>query len=236
MSITSEELAAFADDQLSGEREAEVAAAVAADPALTEEVAKHRALKAMLKGHYEPIAEEPVPEHLAAMLQPAAETEAPAEVVDFAAAKERRGEKRKISRWGWIAGPALAASLAVAVFLPRGDEGPEGYADAELASVLDQTLVAEQQRGADTRILLSFRNDDAEFCRAYSGSEGGGIACRDEAGWKLEALGEGSEASNTEYRMAGAGDGEILAIAQELAAGPALDAEAEAAAREAGWR
>jgi hypothetical protein len=120
--------------------------------------------------------------------------------------------------------------------LPRGGEGPEGYADAELASVLEQTLVAEQQRDADTRILLSFRNDDAEFCRAFSGSEGGGIACRDEAGWKLEALGEGNETSGTEYRMAGAGDGDILAIAQEIAAGPALDAEAEAVAREAGWR
>lgn len=236
MSITREELAAFADGQLSGEREAEVAAAVAADPALTEEVAKHRALKAMINDHFAPIAEEPVPEHLAAMLRPAPATEAPAEVVNFAAAKERRDERRKIPRWGWIAGPALAASLAIAVFLPRGGEVPEGYADAELASVLEQTLVAEQQRDADTRILLSFRNDDAEFCRAFSGSEGGGIACRDDAGWKLEALGEGSEASGTEYRMAGAGDGEILAIAQELAAGPALDAEAEAAAREAGWR
>lgn len=85
---------------------------------------------------------------------------------------------------------------------------------------------------------MSFRSDDAEYCRAFSGSEGGGIACRDEAGWKLEPLGEGTKASETEYRMAGAraGDGEILALAQELAAGPALDAEAEAAAREAGWR
>lgn len=236
MRITSEELAAFADGQLSGEREAQVAAAVAANPSLMEEVGKHRALKAMLEGHFEPIAEEPVPEHLAAMLHPAAGTEAPAEVVDFAAAKERHDKKSKIPRWGWVAGPALAASLAIAVFLPRSGEGPEGYADAELASVLDQTLAAEQKRDADTRILLSFRNYDAEFCRAFSGSEGGGIACRDEAGWKLEALGKGSETSKTEYRMAGAGDGEILAIAQELTAGPALDAEAEAAAREAGWR
>ena len=236
MSITREELAAFADGQLPGRREAEVAAAVAADPALMDEVANHRALKAMLKDHFEPIAEEPVPERLAAMLQPTGGTEAPAEVVDFAAAKERRDERRKMPRWGWIAGPALAASLAIAVFLPRGSEVPEGYADAELASALDRALVAEQQRDADTRILLSFRNDDAEFCRAFSGSEGGGIACRDETGWKLEALGEGSEVAGTEYRMAGAGDGEILAIAQELAAGPALDAEAEAAARKAGWR
>lgn len=232
MGITREEIAAFADGQLEAEREAEIAKAVAADPALAEEVAKHRALKAMLQGHFAPIAEEPVPDRLASMLRP----ETQAEVVDFASARQKREERRRLPHWGWVAGPALAASLAIAVFLPRGGDTQEGYADAQLASVLDQTLVADQQRDADTRILLSFRNDEAEFCRAFSASEGAGIACRDEAGWKLEALGEGSEAAETDYRMAGAGDGEIMAIAQELAAGPALDAEGEAAAREAGWR
>ncbi|NNC53990.1 MAG: hypothetical protein HKO08_13205 [Erythrobacter sp.] len=232
MSITREEIAAFADGQLPPEREAEVAAAVASDPTLAEEVAKHRALKAMLQGHFAPIAEEPVPENLAALLRP----EPQSEVVDFAAAREKREQKRKLPSWGWVAGPALAASLAIAIFLPRGNETTDSYADAQLASVLEQTLVAEQLASADTRILLSFQNDDAEFCRAFSAADGGGIACRDDNGWKFEALGEGSETAGTEYRMAGAGDADILAIAQELAEGPALDAEAERAAREAGWR
>ena len=232
MGITREEIAAFADGQLEAEREAEIAKAFAADPALAEEVARHRALKTMLQGHFAPIAEEPVPDRLASMLRPGPQ----AQVVDFASARQEREERRKLPHWGWVAGPALAASLAIAVFLPRGGDTPEGYADAQLASMLDQTLVADQQRDADTRILLSFRNDEAEFCRAFSATDGAGIACRDEAGWKLEALGEGSEAAGTDYRMASAGDGEIMAIAQELAAGPALDAEAEAAAREAGWR
>lgn len=232
MSITREEIAAFADGQLAPEREAKVAAAVASDPALAEEVAKHRALKAMLQGHFAPIAEEPVPENLAALLGP----ENQSDVVDFAAAKEKREQKRKLPSWGWVAGPALAASLAIAIFLPRGNDTRDGYADIQLASVLDQTLVAEQSGSAETRILLSFRNEDAEFCRAFSAPDGGGIACRDDNGWKVEALGEGSETAGTEYRMAGAGDGDILAIAQELAEGPALDAEAEKAAREAGWR
>lgn len=232
MSITREEIAAFADSQLSPEREAEIAAAIEDSPVLAEEVAKHRALKAMLQGHFAPIADEPVPERLAAMLRP----EPQAEVLDFAAASRRREEKRRIPRWGWVAGPALAASLAIAVFLPRSGDAPDGYADAQLAAALDNTLVAEQERDADTRILLSFRNEQAEFCRAFSASDGGGIACRDETGWKLEALGGGSEAARTEYRMAGAGDGDILALAQDLAVGPALDAQAEAEARRSGWR
>ncbi|MGE5953144.1 MAG: anti-sigma factor family protein [Qipengyuania vulgaris] len=232
MSVTREELAAFADGQLDAAREAEVAALVATDSALAEEVERHRSLKAMLAGHYAPIAEEPVPGRFAEMLAPKQK----AEVVSFAAAKERHEERRRIPRWGWVAGSALAASLAIAVFLPRGADEVSPYADAQLAAVLDDTLVAEQSGDVGTRVLLSFQDDSGRYCRAFSGGEGGGIACREDAGWKLEAVGKGSEAAATDYRMAGADDGDILARAQEMASGGALDAAGEARAREAGWR
>jgi hypothetical protein len=230
MTISQEDIAAYVDGELSSEREAEVAAAVAADPELQRQVDAHRALRARLSGHFAPIAEEAVPEALAALLTPK-----PAEVVDFTAAREKRQARRTLPRWSWIAGPAIAATLALAVFLPRGG-GPEGYVDAQLAGVLDSQLVAEQQPGADTRILLSFRDGDGDFCRAFSGSEGSGIACRDATGWKLEALGEGSEGAATDYRMAGASEGDILERAQQMADGPALDATAEEEARASGWR
>ncbi|MEX0343014.1 MAG: anti-sigma factor [Erythrobacter sp.] len=230
MSISQEDIAAFADGELTGARVAEVAAAIAADPRLQRQVEEHRALKARLSGHFAPIAEEPVPEALAAMLAPK-----PAEIVDFAAAREKREARRTLPRWSWIAGPAIAASLALAVFLP-GDGAPDGYADLRLAGVLDSQLVAEQQPGADTRILLSFRDGDGDFCRAFTGSEGSGIACRDGDGWKLEALGEGSDGAATDYRMAGISEGDILARAQQMAEGPALDAMAEQEARASGWR
>lgn len=230
MTITREDIAAFADGQLSAAREAEVAAAIAADSELQRQVEAHRALKARLAGHFAPIADEAVPEALAAMLAPR-----PAEVVDLATARERREAKRRLPRWSWVVGPAIAASLALAVFLPRGGT-PEGYADAQLAAVLDSQLVAEQPGNADTRILLSFRDREGAFCRAFSATRGSGIACRDAEGWKLEAVGEGAQATDTDYRMAGAGNAEILARAQRMAAGPALDAEAEALARDASWR
>lgn len=231
MTITPEDIAAFADGELSGKRKAEVAAAINADPDLEREVERHRQLGNMLSRHFDPIADQAIPDRLAEMLA----KPQPAEVVDFAAARDKREAGRAIPRWGWIAGPALAASLALAIFLPGTGETP-GYVDGELAATLDQRLVAEQDPSADMRILLSFRDDTGQFCRAFSGSEGGGIACRDDEGWKLEVLGEGSEGGDAEYRMAGAGDGDILALVQELAAGPALDAEAEAEAKARGWR
>ena len=43
--------AAFADGELSGERETEVAAAVTGDAELAQQVQRHRALKAMLAEH-----------------------------------------------------------------------------------------------------------------------------------------------------------------------------------------
>ena len=232
MTITPEDIAAFADGELSGEREAQVAAAIEADPELAQQVERHISLKAMLAGHYAPVLDQPVPDRLAAMLS----RPQPAEVVDFSAAREQRESKRRLPHWGWIAGPVLAASLALAVFLPGQRGEAPAYADTQLAGVLDDRLVADQSPGDETRVLLSFRSEEGRYCRAFSGSAGGGIACRDEAGWKLEALGEGSEGASTDYRMAGAGDAEILALAQEMAAGPALDAQGEQAAREQGWR
>jgi len=232
MTVTREELAAFADGELTGEREAEVAAAVAVDPVLTKEVEAHRALKATLAGHYAPIADTPVPDRLAALLSRPQEDD----VVDFAQAKERRETRRAIPRWGWVAGPALAASLALALILPRGGGDGLVYADAQLADILDTRLIADQRPGADMRVLLSFRARDGEFCRAFSGEGGGGIACRDRQGWRLEMRGEGSADASTDYRMAGAGDAELLARAQEMAQGPALDAAAEAEAKTKGWR
>lgn len=232
MTITPEDIAAFADGELSGDRKAEVAAAVAADPALAEQVERHKGLKAMLAGHYAPVFDQPVPDRLASMLAGSRD----AEIVDFANAREKRDSRKRLPHWGWIAGPALAASLALTVFLPGQGEESSAFADAQLAAVLDDRLVADQLQTDDIQVLLSFRNDEGSYCRAFSAETGGGIACNTEAGWRLEATGSGSEGAATDYRMAGAGDAQILAMAQEMASGPALDAAGEEEAREQGWR
>ncbi|MCB2065715.1 MAG: hypothetical protein KDE15_03630, partial [Erythrobacter sp.] len=107
--IPREELAAWADGEVTGARGEEIAAAVLADPELQAEVSAHRALKARLSAHFAPLAEAPVPDRLRALL--ADETAEPAQVIDFATAREKR---RQVPRWTWLAAPALAASLALA--------------------------------------------------------------------------------------------------------------------------
>ncbi|MXO60251.1 anti-sigma factor [Altererythrobacter salegens] len=229
MSVSPEELAAFADGELAEPRRSQVAAEVAQDEALAEEVRRHTELKAMLGAHFAPVLDQAVPDHLVQTLGGGE-----AKVADLATARQGREAKRGIPRWGWIAGPALAASLALAVFLPRGGSGH--YAGDEVAAALDGQLVATQGVVEPVKVLVSFRDRDGDYCRAFSGVAQSGIACRDETGWKLEYEGEGHSWNGTEYQMAGSGNADLLAKAQEMAAGPALDAAGEEEAKAKGWR
>lgn len=228
MSVTREELAAFADGELGPAREAEVAAAVAADPALAARLEAHRALRERLEAHFAPVFAAPVPERLASMLRPEPH------IIDFGAARAKRERARTLPRWSWFAGPALAASLALAVLMPRGTD--DGYASGVLAETLDGQLVAAQSADAPTRILLSFRDEAGTYCRAFAGEAQSGIACRDAEGWRLIEEAAGARAQDSEYRMAGNPAAEVLERAQAMAAGPALDGAREEAARARGWR
>lgn len=236
MTISPEELAAYADGEISGERQAEVEASIAADPALAQQVAAHLALRASLGAHFAPVLGQPVPERLTSMLAGTDSLQTDNNIVSLVGARERQQAKKKIPRWGWVAGPALAASLALAVLLPRGGDEGADFAGPQLASVLDRQLISSQQQDADIRILLSFRSKNGDLCRAYRGETAGGIACREQQGWRVVNQLEGSGTDASEYRQAGSGDAALLAIAQDMAEGPALGSEQEVAAKEAGWR
>ena len=237
MSMTEEMLAAYADGQLDAAERAEFEVAMAADPALAHKVAAHRALKARLSAHYAPIAKEAVPSSLAALLAAPAQNSGTgeAEVISLAAARQKRGLAPAFGRWAPIAGPALAASLVLAILQPWQASPPEGYADGDLAAALDSQLAAAQPDEAGTRILLSFAREDGDLCRAWRGADIGGIACRDETGWKIERQFAIGKAQGTEFRQAGS-EAELLAAAQDMAAGEALDGEGERAARARGWK
>ncbi len=239
MSITDEILAAYADDELGGAEKDRVAAAIAADPTLADKVATHRGLKALLAEHYAPLAEQQVPSHLAALLAGAqdegGQDNREGDVISLAAVRKKRGLVPMMRRWGPIAGPALAASLVLAVLQPWRSDSPDGYAGPALAAALDTQLVATQSVAAETRILLSFEREGGGLCRAWRGEEAGGIACRDETGWKIERQFALKPAPEGEFRQAGS-EADLLAAAQDMAIGGAFGADEERSAKDSNWK
>ncbi|WP_126174066.1 anti-sigma factor family protein [Altericroceibacterium xinjiangense] len=224
MKVSAEELAAYADGQLEPRRQAEIARSVAADPALAAEVRSHRALKAKLSSHFAPILSPSTPE--AKPARPGDRVRKPATPKD--ARPHRKPGNRPL--WPWILIAAVAGFLVALLFFPRGEAEPPPvggtYLEAPVAQALDEQLVATQPAEATTRILISFRNADGEYCRVFSGAQEG-IACRDSQGWRLIYPGEGGVSG---------GASDLLTRAQEMASSPAFDAAEEQDALDSDWR
>ncbi|GGB96660.1 anti-sigma factor [Novosphingobium endophyticum] len=260
MSVTDEELMAFADGELSGADAARVQAAIAADPALAERLEAERKLRMALRGHLDPVADEPVPQAWTAMIAAAAREDAEDEhkVISLAAARAEKAEKAGkaakaarearstargrpfMQRWGM--GIAIAASLALGLFMgTRIASGPVTQRDGALmasgllAERLDTQLASAQGSGS-VRILTSFRREGGDYCRVFASGGTSGVACKDNAGWVLERTISGGAAQQSQYRQAGSADMELMAAAQEMADGAPLDAAQEEAAKAKGWR
>jgi hypothetical protein len=229
MTITPEQLAAYADGELDELAAARVSRTVAADPALVAELARLAALRRKLAARFDPILTEPVPEQLTSAIKDAAK------VVSLSDVRAARQTLWQRPQFRFAAGSAIAASLVITVLVGGRDGKPSGYADTQLAAALDGTL-SGQTAPDGTKLLLSFRDDRGAACRAYAGQSFSGIACRDGQGWKLKLMGQAETTATTQYRQAGSADAAIMAAAQDMAVGPALDAAAEEAARKAGWR
>ena len=239
MTVSPEMLAAFADYELPADEARAIEHTIATDAALRAQVAAHRALRVRLAGHFAPVLDEQVPNRLGAMLQKSEQqSSASAQVIDFASASRKRHSNWRNTRWARFGGPALAASLVVAVigFGLRGVSGNvEAYAASDLAGSLDRQLVASKPADAKARILLSFRDRQAAYCRVYATARQSGIACRDDHGWRLaQVFGTGTGDAAT-YRQAGSADADAMRAAQAMAEGGALDAKEEATARDRKW-
>jgi hypothetical protein len=228
MSIEPEMLMAYADGELGPIEARRVERAIAEDPALAARVEQHRALRARLDAHFAPVAGEPVPDRLAAMLS--------SNVVDL----PQRRPRRALPAWSRWSG-ALAASLVLGLAIGHGwqdsgvvrSRGGQLYADGALAKALDRQLAAAP--GA-VRVPISFRDNTGQYCRVFTAPATDGIACRDDRGWLLRQTRAGAASARTDYIQAGSTDPELMAAAQQMMAGDPLDAGAEAKARAAGWR
>lgn len=228
MSIDPEMLMAYADGELGPIEAKRVERAMAADPALAEQVAQHRALRAALNAHFAPVSQEPVPDRLAAVLK--------SNVVELPL-PQKRAEAGGWLRWGG----AIAASLVLGLAIGHGwqtegvvrTQGGQLYAAGTLATALDGELAANQ--GA-VRVPVSFRDTRGDYCRVFTSNTADGIACRDAQGWALRQTRAGAAGAKTDYSQAGSADPALMAAAQEMMAGDPLDAAGEARAKAAGWR
>lgn len=225
-----ETLMAYADGELDAAARAEIEAAIAADPALRARIEAHRELRRLVSDAYAGAADEPVPERLSAMLQPAP-------VVDLAAARARRTPRA----WpAWSNWAAIAATLVVGVLVGRMTEPPSPIvtqdgalvARGELAKTLDTQLAS-----ASGEVGLSFRNRNGEYCRTFRSDGVAGLACRGGEAWDVRMAVASAPGTAGDYRMAGSDTPpEVLRAVEAMIDGQPLDDEAEAAARAKGWR
>ena len=143
---------------------------------------------------------------------------------------------RAQSPWLQWALAASLAGLAVGYILPHSSAGT-GSLDRNLVRALD-AATAGAANGAGTQILLTFEAADGRYCRLFrsGGSlQGEGLACRDDAGWKLAAWDASVPEATEGFRTAGASalvDGAMTALGGK----PAMSAEEEKQLIDRKWR
>jgi len=255
MSITEEDLMAYADEELGAKEAARVEAAIAADPALAERLAAERRLCTALRDHLRPVVDEPIPDELTAMIAAAAQVSTPEaaleaddrKIVSLAAARATRNDHTAAQPSGlrqqWRSGLAIAASLVLGVVLGTQlhSDGSivqkDGMlvASGSLSETLDNQLASAQGDSTDLRILTSFQREDGDYCRVFEAVPTSGIACKTGGSWILERTSASTHRQTSEYRQAGSAESALMQAAQEMARGAALDRVQEEAARSQGW-
>jgi len=242
MKFSDEMLMAYADGELDLVARAEIEAAIAADPEVARAVERHRALAARVQGAYRSMLVEPVPEKLAALVsEPAA-----AQVVPIGVHRKERPapapSRPFVPQWA-----AIAASLAIGVLVglfalrepaaPWEESGAGLVASADLDRALSTKLAGEADVD-DVRVGISFRNRAGVYCRTFHVQREAplaGLACRDGGDWRLDVLATAARQEG-DLRPAAALPMAVLQAVDAAIDGEPLDAAAETAARDAGWR
>jgi len=249
MKVSEETLMAYVDGELDAEGVAAVEQAMREDPALATAVAAQRGLRQRLQQTYAPVLAEPMPERLLAAARAGADASpgTDATVVPIRAARDARPPRRG---WRWPEWTALAASLAIGVLVapwlrPAAPpallevSGDGLVAGAELADALDHRLASEGAGPGPVSVGLSFRARDGDYCRTFvlePPRAVAGLACRDDDGWRVSALGEARPAGG-ELRLASSPlPPAVLSEVDARLQGDPLDAAGERQARDAGWR
>ena len=241
--IDDDKLMAFADGELGPAEREEVERALADRSDLRARVEEQRRLRQTLREHYGPVASEEVPEGLLAMLGGSSSGSIDGDNVASLASVRPRRRSRSLT---WV-GSAAAAAAAFAIGLFAGpvllnqEQAPIATQDGmlvaqgELRQALETQLASTQPPGATHRIGLTFSDEQGDYCRTFESVDVAGLACREGGNWAVVVAesGTGTEVS-PEYRQAGSST--IMAAAQSRMAGAPLDASAERAVVESGWK
>lgn len=236
--VSDETFFAWLDGELDPAQAAIVEAEVAADPGLSARAAEHRAMQQKLKGPFDALLDDPLPDTLLA----AARKRSAAQVVDFAQARQAR-ERRRFPIAIQLG--AMAASLAVGIFVgtsasrqrdisPVTIEGSNLYANAGLTHALD-TELASAPRG-EVRIGMTFRDGRGAICRTFMAKASSGLACRQSDKWRVRGLFGTPEGQAGDYRMAGGMEPGLADMVETAMRGEPFDAAQERAAKQRQWR
>lgn len=227
--ITDEKLMAYVDGELSDDERKAIDAALAGDERLQERLADERRLRLGMAKIYGPTLNEKIPERLTRMLQPADDRVVPL-----------RRPNAVAHRWRWQNLTALAASLAIGVFMGQNLTGGEFAdtgleVDAQLASALDTQLASTQGPADPVQIGISFVGPGGQPCRTFEAADWAGLACHSGGGWQLRLAAPKGSTRGAEYQQAGSASALVMGSAQELIAGEPMSAQQERQARDAGW-
>ena len=239
MAIDDTKFFAWLDGELEAAEAAEIEAKVAADPRLSKIAKQHRAFAARVRGAFDEVVAEPVPERLTQAVKPSRWA-----IIDFGArgrARNERGSWLPVPQWA-----AMAATLALGIGLgtmldsdpgvsPVEIRGGKMYAAAALDDALERQLASAGEVRA-VRIGLTFRDRAGTICRSFSDQRSSGFACRDGSDWQLRGLVAAPEGQSGDYRMAAGADPNLAALIDSAIAGEPFDAEQEQAAKAQGWR
>lgn len=221
---------AWLDGELPEEEAAQVAAAVAVDPALTARAEQHRALLAGLRGAFDPL------------LHEASTPPRFGDVIDLAARRERKAKAQfGLPQWAAMAATLLLGVVIGGPLLDDHEQGPVAVeqgrmvASGDLGRALDMQLASARAEGA-VRIGLSFRDQAGHVCRSFKTDGASGLACRSDDKWRVEGMFAAPAGQAGDYRMAAGEDPRLAELIDQSIAGEPLDANGEAAALKAGWR
>jgi len=247
VTITDEMLMAYADGELDSATRAEVARAIGADPSLTKRVEQHRALQAKLKGAYDPVLTEPMPERLRKL----ADASGSASVTDLAATRAARNAKPSARRLSPIWLPIAASTVfgvLVGFLLFGGRDRQDLAADGvivkgDMARALSEQLASAPSERSPLRIGTSYESNSGNFCRTFvtaNESSLAGVACHAKTAargeWRIRMLVSAGPNAVATYRTAASAMPAAIVnfVAGDLK-GEAFDAEREAQGVANGW-